>query len=169
MQSGATLSLRSVGVFGPSRVLIFRHSSLGLHACAAALALLTAFGCATNNKSQPNATGQVGTDTFAAADSNHDGTLSRDEASDFLVYKVFEAYDSNHDSRLTLAEWTRGDPGRTNDFKSRDANDDDVVTLEEAMVYGRLHGGGVSLMRKADKNHDGKLDRSEIQSLGTEQ
>lgn len=169
LQTGATLPLCGAGAFDRLRVLFFCHASRRHHVFAAVLALLVLCGCATNNKPQPAATGQTGTDTFAAVDNNHDGKLSRDEAGDFLVYKVFEVYDSNHDGRLTLAEWTKGDPGRANDFKNRDANRDDVVTLEEAIVYGRLGGGGVSLMRKADKNRDGKLDRAEIQSLETEQ
>jgi hypothetical protein len=151
-----------------ARVLFFWHTSRRYPAFAAVLALLALCGCATNNKPESGVTGQIGTDTFAAADSNHDGKLSGGEAGDFVVYKVFEVYDSNHDGRLTLVEWTRGDPDRTNDFKTRDANSDDVVTLEEAIVYGHLGGGGVSLMRKADKNRDGKLDRAEIQGLNTE-
>jgi EF hand len=151
-----------------ARVLFSWHTPHRRHAFAAVLALLALCGCATNNKPQPSAIGQTGTDTFAAADSDHDGKLSRGEAGDFLVYEVFEVYDSNHDGSLTLAEWTRGDPGRANDFENRDANSDDVVTLEEAIVYGRRGGGGVSLMRKADKNRDGKLDRAEIQGVNTE-
>jgi hypothetical protein len=151
-----------------ARVLFFWHTSRRHQAFAALLALLALCGCTANNKPQSGVTGQTGTDAFAAADNNHDGKLSTGEASDFVVYKVFEVCDSNHDGRLTLAEWTRGDPGRVNDFENRDANSDDVVTLEEAIVYGRRHGGGVSLMRKADKNRDGKLDRAEIQGLNTE-
>jgi hypothetical protein len=150
------------------RVLFFCHAVRRYPAFVAVLALLALCGCTTTSKPQPGATGQTGTDTFAAADNDHDGKLSRGEAGDFVVYNVFEVYDSNHDGRLTLAEWTRGDPGRTNDFENRDANSDDVVTLEEAIVYGRRGGGGVSLMSKADKNRDGKLDRAEIQGLDTE-
>ena len=169
MQSGVTLPLPGAGAFGQWRGLFFCDTSHRRRAFAAVLALLALCGCATNNEPQPSVTGQTGTDIFAAVDNNHDGQLSQGEAGDFVVYNVFEVYDSNHDGRLTLAEWTRGDPGRTNDFKTRDANGDDVVTLEEAIVYGHLGGGGVSLMRKADKNRDGKLDRAEIQGLDTEQ
>lgn len=168
MQGGVILPKHRSGAFGRWRILFFCHTSRRHRAFAPVLALLALCGCATNHKLQPGATGQTGTDTFAAVDNNHDGKLSQGEAGDFVVYKVFEVYDSNHDGRLTLAEWTRGDPGRTNDFKTRDANDDDVVTLEEAIFYGHLGGGGVSLMRKADKNRDGKLDRAEIQGLDTE-
>jgi Ca2+-binding EF-hand superfamily protein len=151
-----------------ARILFSWNTSRRTQSFAAVLASLALCGCATNNKPQPSATAQTGTDTFASVDNNHDGKLSQSEAGDFVVYKVFEVYDSNHDGRLTLVEWTKGDPSRTNDFKTRDANRDDVVTLEEAIVYGHLGGGGVSLVRKADKNRDGKLDRAEIRALNTE-
>lgn len=151
------------------RAKYFSRSSRRHHRVPAVLALLALCGCASNDKPQTSSAGQGGTDTFAAADSDHDGKLSRGEAGDFLVYKVFEVYDSNHDGRLTLAEWTKGDPGRAHDFENRDANRDNVVTLEEAIVYGRRGGAAASLMRKADKNRDGKLERAEIQSLAAEQ
>jgi EF hand len=135
----------------------------------AVFALLALCGCASNDKPQTSSAEQTSTDTFAAADADHDGKLSRGEAGDFVVYKVFEVYDSNHDGLLTLAEWTKGDPGRVHDFENRDANRDGVVTEEEAIVYGRRGGAALSLMRKADKNRDGKLDRAEIQSFAAEQ
>ena len=55
-------------------------------------------------------------DSFAQADSNHDGKLSRDEASDYLVIEIFTSRDANHDGRMTVVEWTGGDPGRMADF-----------------------------------------------------
>src|SRR5258705_11311067 len=46
------------------------------------------------------------TDSFAQADSNHDGKLSRDEASDYLVIEIFTSRDRNNDDRRTFMEWT---------------------------------------------------------------
>ena len=103
-------------------------------------------------------------DDFARADANHDGKLSREEAGDYLVYVVFSARDKNRDGRLTLQEWTRGDQSKVAAFRQRDANRDDFVTLEEAIIYGRQGGAALSLMRAADKNRDGKLDRAELQA-----
>src|SRR4029434_10922591 len=60
-------------------------------------------------------------DRFAQADSNHDGKLSRDEASDYLVIEIFTSRDANHDGRMTIVEWTGGDPGRKGDCEKRDA------------------------------------------------
>ena len=101
------------------------------------------------------------------ADADHDGKLSRGEAGDYLVYVVFAVSDKNKDAQLTQEEWTRGDPTQANAFKLRDANQDGVVTLEEAIVYGRQGGAGVALIRRADRNRDGKLERVEIEAYGS--
>jgi hypothetical protein len=39
-----------------------------------------------------------------------------------------------------------------------------VVTKKEAFKYGRAHGIANKIMRQADKNGDGLLDRSEVQA-----
>jgi EF hand len=76
----------------------------------------------------------------------------------------FDAADANHDGRMTAEEWSAGDPSRLADFKKRDANHDGVVTKEEAIAYGRKHGIANKIMREADKNDDGFLDRAEVQA-----
>jgi len=104
----------------------------------------------------------AGADAFSPADANHDGKLSRDEASDFIVIRVFVARDSNHDGRMTLEEWIGGDPTRSADFKKRDANNDGIVTMEEAIAYGRASGVVIDIMREADTDHDGALTLAEV-------
>jgi Ca2+-binding EF-hand superfamily protein len=47
--------------------------------------------------------GVIGKNTFAAADTDHDGTLSRDEYL-ALVQKLFEQADTNHDGKLSAKE-----------------------------------------------------------------
>ena len=128
------------------------------------LAFIALNSCTTNKNLQPSET--VGTQTggFDLADADHDGKLSRDEASDFLVNEIFNSRDANHDGRMTLKEWTGGDPSRAADFKKRDTNHDGVVTKEEAIKYGRAHGVANKIMAEADKNHDGKLSRKEVQA-----
>ena len=133
-----------------------RHIGTGVFV----LCLVMLSGCATNKNLQSSQPGGG----FDAADANHDGKLSRNEASDFLVNEIFDARDVNHDGRMTQEEWTGGDPKRLADFKKRDANHDGVVTKEEAMAYGRAHGIANKIMKEADKNHDGQLDRAEIQA-----
>ena len=104
----------------------------------------------------------AGPDGFSPADTNHDGKLSRDEASDFLVIEIFISRDANHDGRMTLEEWIGGDPSASADFKKRDANDDGIVTMKEAITYGRAHGVVNEIMQEADTNHDGALSRAEV-------
>lgn len=131
----------------------------------AAFVLVALASCATNKNLQPSqATASTGAGGFEEADANHDGKLSRDEASDFLVNEIFDSRDANHDGRMTKEEWAAGDPKRAADFKKRDADDDGIVTKEEAIKYGRAHGLVNEIMREADKNHDGVLDKAEVQA-----
>jgi Ca2+-binding EF-hand superfamily protein len=140
------------------------HLQPGIRRAAGALVsvvVIALSGCATN-KSQESTTN--GVDRFAQADTNHDGKLSRNEASDYLVIEIFNSRDANHDGRMTEQEWTGGDPGRLADFKKRDANHDGIVTKQEAMAYGRAHGIVIQIFKEADKNHDGYLDRAEAKA-----
>ena len=128
--------------------------------------LMLSIGCAACI-SVESASAESGTkDSFDLADANHDGKLSREEAGDYLVYVVFVFRDKNRDGRLTEEEWAAGDRNQIAAFKLRDANEDGAVTMEEAIVFGRRGGGGVALMRRADKNRDGKLDRAELEAYG---
>jgi hypothetical protein len=130
---------------------------------APALAALNS--CTTNKNLQPSqVTTTTGAGGFDLADANHDGKLSRVEASDFLVEEIFHSRDADHDGRVTKKEWTGGDASRTADFNNRDTNDDGVVTKEEAIKYGRAHGTAKKILREADKNDDGALDKAEVQA-----
>jgi hypothetical protein len=126
--------------------------------------LIALNACQTNQNLQPTTSAGPGVSGFDVADANHDGKLSRDEASDFLVNEIFNSRDANHDGRMTAGEWSAGDPSRLADFKKRDANHDGVVTKEEAIAYGRKYGVANKIMHEADKNHDGFLDRAEVQA-----
>jgi hypothetical protein len=135
---------------------------------AAAGALITVFiflaGCAANKNLEPKQEAGIGRSGFDEADANHDGKLSKDEASDFLVNEIFNSRDANHDGRMTAEEWCGGDPSRLADFKKRDANQDGIVIKEEAIAYGREHGVANKIVHEADKNHDGFLDQDEVQA-----
>jgi hypothetical protein len=128
----------------------------------AALALATAIttGCSTNKTLEPNSPESA----FDRADTNHDGKLSLDELNVFIVNQIFDSRDANHDGKMTEEEWSGGDPARLAQFKKRDANGDGIVTKEEAIAYGRQHGLSKKIMAEADKNHDGFLDRAEVQA-----
>jgi len=124
----------------------------------AALALLNS--CATNDSQSSSS----GADAFDKADANHDGQLSLDEASDYLVNQIFDSRDSNHDGQLTQEEWTGGDSTRLAAFKKRDTNHDGIVTREEAIAYARKYGVAKQIIHEADKNGDDKLSRAEVQA-----
>jgi Ca2+-binding EF-hand superfamily protein len=140
-----------------------RHRSWRIFLLAPILGVLG--GCAFNKNLQPAAaTPGTGEGGFELADLNHDGKLSRTEASDFLVGEIFNASDTNHDGRITKDEWTPGDKQAAAEARKRDANHDGIVTREEAVKYGRKHGLAIKPFQVADKNHDGKLDRAEVQA-----
>jgi Ca2+-binding EF-hand superfamily protein len=102
---------------------------------------------------------------FAKADANHDKFLSLDEANAYLVNEIFSARDKNHDGKLTKAEWNVSkDAAQVEAFRVRDANADGIVTLEEALAYGRKKGMAKDLMKAADKNKDGKLSYDELKA-----
>ena len=118
--------------------------------------LLALSACATPQHSPSSA------DRFDKADENRDGKLSPGEASDYLVAEIFASRDANHDARMTPEEWGGGDAARAADFKKRDANKDGIVTIDEAIKYGRAHGIANQIVREADKNKDGAVDKAEM-------
>lgn len=138
--------------------------SLGMMALLILLIALLG-GCAYNKNLQPaQATPGTGEGGFELADANHDGKLSRAEASDFLTNEIFNAIDLDHNGQITKEEWSKGGARPMSDFKKRDANHDGIVTREEALKYGRAHGMTKKAFAEADKNHDGALDRNEVES-----
>ena len=140
-----------------------RILSVGVSIALAALMLGMANAGSKKAGGKQSASNGNGTqDIFSLADANHDGLLSREEAGDYLVYMVFAARDKNRDGVLTEQEWAAGDKNQIEAFKQRDMNDDGVVTLQEALLYGRRGAGGLTLLKKADTNGDGKLSRAEI-------
>jgi hypothetical protein len=153
------------------QTMLARLSHAQRHRRAAVVAIcciLASAGWSAAGDRQPPSSASVSPDdVFAHADSDHDGRLSRGEAGEYLVYLVFAARDRDHDRRLTKQEWAKGDSRQLASFRERDYNRDDVVTLEEAILYGRGGGGAASLMRAADKNRDGKLDRAELHAYLT--
>ena len=122
---------------------------------------LTWSGCSTTTHTTTAAVTTADKE-FVLADTNHDGKLSKNETSDFIVNWVFAVVDTNHDGKITEQEWAHGDPSRLTQFNKRDTNKDRSVSKREAFIYARKHGVAAKLMQEADTNHDGYLEQSEV-------
>jgi hypothetical protein len=95
----------------------------------------------------------------------HDKALSLDEINTYLVTEIFDSRDANKDKKMTRAEWgASNDAGREKQFRARDANGDGVVTMDEALAYGRTKGLAKQFLRDADSNKDGKLTDEEVKA-----
>jgi Ca2+-binding EF-hand superfamily protein len=105
---------------------------------------------------------QTAPDHFAAADLDGDGKLSRDEAHEFIITKIFEQRDANKDGKISLAEWSPNISAEDRDlFQVRDANKDGFVSFQEARAYSKKHGTWNSIFDIADTNKDGFISRKE--------
>ena len=130
-------------------------------AIASAMAILS--GCASNPGVLATARPmQITHDDFAMADANHDGKLSRQEADRYLAFVVFTFSDADADGRITAEEWIRRSDVAGDTFRRCDTDGDGVVTLSEAIAYSHRDKAALALMRQADQNRDGKLNRAEI-------
>ena len=138
--------------------------------CLAGACLLALFGCSTTSTQTGSANGES-VDRFAQADTNHDGKLSPDEASNYFVAQIFASRDFNHDGELTWQEWNVPGADRSRaKFDAADTNKDGSLSLQEALNYGRKRHAFEKEFREADTNHDGFVTREEAQAFaaGTE-
>lgn len=120
------------------------------------LATVALFGCQTTAQSPP--------DRFAAADTNHNGVLSRDEVAAYISNALFDAADTNKDGKLTAEEWKANGRGSMERFRAADANHDGVVTRDEAHKYAARRPVIERFMKEADTNKDGVISREEAKA-----
>jgi Ca2+-binding EF-hand superfamily protein len=134
--------------------LIIRSLTLG-----SALCLLPS--CETTKPSTPATPDQ--TKRFDAADTNHDGLLSKEEVSDTLVTELFEGRDANQNGEVTKEEWVvAGDPAGAKTFAEYDTDKNGVVTLPEAKAHARSKGMADDIVKEADTNKDGFASLDEV-------
>jgi Ca2+-binding EF-hand superfamily protein len=130
-----------------------------LLASAATTVLFTACQTTAPETTAPATTAP---DRFALADTDRSGSLTRAEMSDAQVTATFNSRDANKDGRLTKQEWlVPGDEAGPVQFAERDADKDGIVTLDEAKDWGRKSERSATLLKDADTNGDGKVDRAE--------
>lgn len=127
--------------------------------------LLALAGCATNGNQTAEQNGGA-PDRFAEADTNHDGKLSPDEASDYFVGQIFASRDLNHDGELTWEEWNVPGADRSKaKFSAADTDKNGSLSLPEALAYGRKRHAFEKEFKAADTNHDGFVTREEAQAF----
>ena len=103
---------------------------------------------------------------FRRADLNHDGKLSKPEFSDGLAVLIHQKFDANNDGAVTKQEWQAVEgTGNDSGFKKRDPNHDGKITLPEVRQLVVKAPRFASLFDEIDTNHDGFLDRAEIEAF----
>lgn len=101
---------------------------------------------------------------FEKIDVNKDGKISRDEASDHFVIRVFKSRDKNDDLVLAWQEWNVEGAGASKTrFDSHDTNKDGSISLDEARAYGREDEMLKRAFGGADSDKDGYLSPAEVQ------
>ena len=127
----------------------------------------------------PRGGGMGGMGGMMAADTNHDGIITRDEAI-AAADRRFDAMDANHDGKITPDEMMAyrdqmmarrgGDnapppppPGGAKHMpgmgRRADPNGDGVITRDE------YRARALQRFDRMDANHDGRIDRTEMANL----
>jgi Ca2+-binding EF-hand superfamily protein len=135
----------------------------------AALVLLLGLGAAQAQSGAPARTAAAP----AAADDDEDGSAQKDRRARY-VQRSFERFDTNHDGSIDRDEFAVGlgrflDRQRAafnRDFKAADANGDGKLSKEEADQANPVLA---QHFEDIDANHDGFLTKSEIRASIREQ
>lgn len=136
----------------------------------AALVLLLGIGAAHAQSGAPAKTAAA---PAAAADDDEDGSAQKDRRARY-VQRSFERFDTNHDGTIDRDEFGVGlgrflDRQRAafnRDFKAADANGDGKLSQEEASEANPVLA---QHFEDIDANHDGFLTKSEIRASIREQ
>ena len=127
--------------------------------------ILTVLGVAAVLSACQTTQTQPSESRFDKIDANKDGKLSRAEADDYYVTRIFKSRDKNDDGNLTWKEWYVQGAGLSKArFDKYDTNKDGSISLDEARVYGSKSKLLNDAFREADTDKDGYLSRGEAQA-----
>ena len=114
---------------------------------------------ATPTSAQPPPTAA---DRFAILDTNHDGTVTRDE---YTADALFSALDADHNARISAQELEAvigsqqdGMPSAADRIRTLDRNGDGGLDDEE------MRNAAEARFQSLDRNQDSRLDLSELKS-----
>lgn len=103
--------------------------------------------------------------TFAIADQNDDGKLSKTELAEYKHKEALVEFDLDGDKLISASEWASAKPSAgENDehFNQLDKNGDGQIAGDEAVLFVSEHVRFSDVFEKIDKNSDGHLHWEEF-------
>lgn len=124
--------------------------------------LLLLAGCQTMETGEPAA---IDAPTFAIADTNDDGKLSRTELAHHKHKEALAEFDLNNDGMISSSEWSSAKPSageQDEHFNQLDKDGNGQVTQEEAVLFVSEHVSFSDMFEELDKNDDNHLHWEEF-------
>ena len=134
----------------------------GSHSLVVLFLLAFLPGCQTMESENTPAMDQP---TFAIADQNEDGKLSKTELAEHKHQEALAEFDLNNDNLISAEEWASAKPSAgENDehFNQLDKNGDGNVTKDEAVLFVTEHVSFSDIFEDLDKNSDDHLHWEEF-------
>ena len=126
------------------------------------LAALSLGACQTLESENNAAMDQA---SFAMADSDDDGKLSKTELAKHQHKEALAEFDLNNDGLISSSEWASAKPSAgENDkhFNQLDKNGDGHIAQDEAILFVSEHVSFSDIFEKLDKNSDSHLHWEEF-------
>jgi Ca2+-binding EF-hand superfamily protein len=100
---------------------------------------------------------------FKRADKDGNGSVSRKEATNFIIADAFAMYDANGDGFVTEAEYVASG-GTSENFRKVNTSGSGKISLAEAQADPLVFNTFVVSFDEADVNKDGQVTLAEYQS-----
>ncbi|MDF1824636.1 MAG: EF-hand domain-containing protein [Verrucomicrobiales bacterium] len=127
--------------------------------------MLSALSACRTLEDQTVASAKMTRATFAIADSNSDGKLSKTELAEHKHSEALAEFDLDNDGKISSTEWAAARPSAgENDpyFNAVDKNGDGSITQDEAILFISEHVSFGNMFEDVDKNGDFSLHWKEI-------